>query len=1067
MRRRVTGLTSASILLMCVAAFAQQSASSAIVGQVMDTTQGGLPGATVTVTNVGTGAQRSAVTDAEGRFSVPALLPATYQIHVELSGFQPAEIKDLVLRVGETVRPMMTLSLAGIAEAVSVQAEAPLLQTGSASVGAVITERMLEELPITKRTLLNITTLAPGVTARSFQRGTQYGRRDQYITVEGGRDSSTNYAIDGVYVRSMRFNNMSLNPPVDSVQEVNLLRNSFSTEYGQGQAVVSMVTKSGTNGFSGSAAEYFRNESLNARSYFAPTKPTYDRNQFSFTSGGPILRNRFFVFGAYEGLRETQGEVNFANVPDPAWVRGDFSNVAVPIRDPLTGLPFQGNRIPQDRISRFAALQLDRVPAPNISGPNNYIKIENFLDQTDTVALRMDQVLNTSHSLFERYMWYDSDQTIPGAITNQFRPQAGKNLALGHTWVLSPSVVNEIRFGYNYAYHVGGDELPDEDRLSRNWVSEIGLRNLQGGITRDYFGRPGANIAGFGGVVPGTGVFQGATENVYSISNATSKVAGAHNLRFGFQAQYRKYYQTTPVGPRGGFSFNGRATGLVNSRPHAVADFLLGYCSSCTGQFGTGDANYVSPTFAPFFDDVWQVNRRLTLQMGIRWEYLAPWHEVDDLEASFDPESGKIAFHKVPANLPAALLPLVITQDNFYPKGIVKKDLNNWGPRLGTVYTLNDRTVLRTGFGIYYDNLNLNELSFTRLVPPFAGGYDLSPTGSQLVNVMDMFPDLNTISVFPAPFSMNPGNVTAFTRQWNVNVQRTLGRDYVFEVAYTASQSRNEHKRFQLNQPREGTAPLAQRLPYPAFAPRILTSDDTGHGEFKGLSLRIDKRYAGGLFFTGSYQISDNKDNGSGETEANDTAFAWDHEADWSYSRYHQRHRGSMSFGYELPFGEGKRWLSDSGPLAYALGNWQLSGVIRAQSGVPFTVSVNALQSLGSFVPSRANFAAGREKDKGKLDNPTPDRWFDPTAYAVPPAGFQGRAGRNTLLGPAFRSVDLSITKRFPVGTTRFDFRGEIYNLLNTTNFGNPAANISNTNAGVISSAADARSVQLSVRVSW
>jgi hypothetical protein len=299
-------------------------------------------------------------------------------------------------------------------------------------------------------------------------------------------------------------------------------------------------------------------------------------------------------------------------------------------------------------------------------------------------------------------------------------------------------------------------------------------------------------------------------------------------------------------------------------------------------------------------------------------------------------------------------------------------------------------------------------------------------------------------------------------------VQRSLGREFVVEVAYTGSRVNNEHKRFNVNQPVEGTAPIAQRLPYPAFASRILTSDDTGHGRFEGLSLRLDKRYGDGLFFTGSYQISDNKDNGSGEVEANDTALAWDHDADWSYSRYHQRHRGTVSFGYELPIGEGKRWLADGGPVAYVLGNWQVSGVFRATSGFPFTVSVNAIQTLGSFVPSRANFAPGREGDKGALDNPTASRWFDPTAYTVPAAGFQGRAGRNTLIGPGFRRTDLSLAKSFSIGgQKRAQFRFDIYNALNNVNFGQPNANISNTNVGTITDAADARSMQLGVRVIW
>ena len=245
-------------------------------------------------------------------------------------------------------------------------------------------------------------------------------------------------------------------------------------------------------------------------------------------------------------------------------------------------------------------------------------------------------------------------------------------------------------------------------------MADVGLRNLYGSANPDYYGRPGATISGFGGVVPATGVGANATDWIYSVSNATSKVAGAHTLRFGFQAEWRKTDQDTTTGARGGFTFNGRATGAANNPANAVADFLLGYCSTCTGTFGGARSTYKSPTFAPFIDDVWRVSDALTLQLGIRWEYLAPWHEVNDIEGSFDPVTGKIAYHKVPADLPASLLPLVIAEDNYFPAGIVKKDLNNFGPRLGMVYQLNERTLLRSGFGLYFDNLNLNELQFTQ-----------------------------------------------------------------------------------------------------------------------------------------------------------------------------------------------------------------------------------------------------------------------------------------------------------------------------------------------------------------
>jgi hypothetical protein len=255
-------------------------------------------------------------------------------------------------------------------------------------------------------------------------------------------------------------------------------------------------------------------------------------------------------------------------------------------------------------------------------------------------------------------------------------------------------------------------------------------------------------------------------------------------------------------------------------------------------------------------------------------------------------------------------------------------------------------------------------------------------------------------------------------------------------------------------------------VPYPAFQSAILYSSDGGWARFNGVSFRLEKRYSSGLFFLANYQLSKTVDNGSGEIEANDTAFAWDLNADKSLSRFDQRHRSAFSYGYELPFGAGRRWLT-SGVASHVLGGWQVQGVMRFASGFPFTITSTNVCQCGSFIPQRVNFAPGREEDRGSLDDPTPLRWFDRTAYVVPPVGTQGTAGRNTVRGPGTQRVDFSITRRVSLGGPRLEFRAEIFNLLNHANFGNPDGNISNPTAGMITTADDARSMQFGIRLAW
>src|SRR5215469_4507079 len=372
---------SLGVLLFTGALWAQQTAASGIVGQVIDTTQAAIAGAAVTVTNIGTHAQRTATTDMGGNFSIPNLAPARDEIRVEKAGFQSAVVSAFDLPIGQIAHPIVTMSVGAVSESVNVQAEAPLLQSQSAEVGQVIDSKQIADLPLNGRNLVQLASLAAGVSPRqNLQRGaTQYGTRNEYVQVEGGRDGSTNYVIDGVYVRSLRFNNLSLQPSVDTVQEFTVLRNSFSTEYGQGQAVVSAVTKSGTNAVHGSAYEYLRNDKLDARNFFAAQKPAYRRNQYGGTLGGPVIRDKFFVFGGYEGLRTTQGLPFLAAVPNPSLLTGDFSSSTTIIRDPATGQPFPNNQIPQNRLSNFAKVLLPTIPTPNSIGANNYRIIKPFL----------------------------------------------------------------------------------------------------------------------------------------------------------------------------------------------------------------------------------------------------------------------------------------------------------------------------------------------------------------------------------------------------------------------------------------------------------------------------------------------------------------------------------------------------------------------------------------------------------------------------------------------------------------------------------------------------------------
>lgn len=1041
---------------------AQESTVSGIVGQVTDPSHAAIADATVRVTNVDTNAERTTTTDANGNFSVPNLPPARYKVTIEKAGFSTAVVEPFDLRVGETSRRSVSLQVGSVNQTVDVSAEAPLLETENGTVGQVITQKQIEELPLNGRNLVQLATLSAGVSPHiAAQRGgLQYGNRNEYVQVEGGRDGSTNYVIDGVYVRSLRFNNLSVQPSVDTIQEFNVLRNSFSAEYGQGRAVVTAITKSGTNDFHGTLYEFIRNSDLDARNFFAAVKPAYRRNQFGGTAGGPAIKNKFFIFGGYEGLRTVQGQPFLGVVPNPQLLTGNFSSLPASQwpKIPGTNTVFPGGIIPSSQISQFAQVLTPTIPTPNTNGTNNYLLNKPFQDNYDTVTFRADQVISSKQTMFERYIWYNSTQIQPSTFSATNFPQHGQNVSVGHTYLITPKLVNELRLGYNRAYSLDGPI--DFGGGNINWVQKAGLTNLAGGTDPVDLGRPNFAISGYSTQGEGT-ITQGATENIYSLSDGISDVFGRHTLQVGAQLQDRRFFQITEVPPRGTFTFNGQFTG------NSIADYLLGYCSTCQGALGSSRSDYSDFTQGYYVNDVFQVNSRLTLTLGLRYEYLSPFREQANQEAAFVPQLGKIGYHVVPQNIPPALAPFVINQNNYFPAGIIKPDKNNWAPRLGLAYRITDKTVIRSGFGVFFDNNNLNELQFTRLIAPFYVQYTYQPARTAPVSVNTLFPSLNQVTSLPAPFSVDPSNAVPYVNEWNFSIEHNFAKNFLLELAYTGSEGHKLSKRWNQNAATSfsSTIPLVNRLPYPLIQPGILTSSNMGNSNFNGLSVRLEKRYSAGLSFLSSFQWSKNIDNGSGEIDSNDTAYITNFNLDRGLSNYDQRVRAVESFGYELPFGKGKQWFGNRGVATAVLGNWQLQGIVTMLSGFHFTPSGANVCNCGSYVPQRVNPTG----TPWQLSSPTPNLWYNPAAFVDPPLGYQGVVGRTIVLGPGFGSVDISAVKNFSiVERLHAELRAEFFNVANHPNFAPPDMNVTNKSAGVISgTASDGRDIQFGLKLIW
>lgn len=1061
------GLPLAAITTMPMAAHAQASSSSDAQGRVTDATGATVPGATVHLINIGTGAERTTTTNDAGEWSVPNLPPANYRLRVEKQGFKASQIPSLAVEIGKTANGSLTLAVGGTDETVEVTTLPPQLQTQEATVGQVIDQKQINDLPLNGRNVLQLATLAPGVSPpQTGQTGSpgRFGTRQLFITVDGGRGSSTNYVLDGTYIRSVRFNNMSIQPNVDTLQEFNLLRNSFGVEYGQGQAVVSMVTKSGTNAIHGTAYEFARNAIFDARNYFATqaavgAKPDFTRHQYGGTVGFPIRKDKLFVFGGFEGLRTNRGVPVFGYFPTQAQLGAATSQFTRIFNPTFPGVTTSAQLYP---------------------GGNNYAATISTTDNYDEYTIRADQNLSQRHQLFERYVDFNSLQFlqgggfVQGGINNKL---IGRNGVIGDTFLFSPNLVNEARVSYNQYYNF---ELGVGIAPGTNFSAQEGLKFVTALTDPTQYGRSTVNITGYSAVGDNY-TNQGGNENIINLGDSLSFVHGKHTLKTGFQYQNRRVILLADNNGTGSFTFGACSTSAcaagqkINPTTStfytALENYQRGYCTSgCNGNFGSTRGHYRDNTYGAFFSDVWQAGHGLTLNLGLRWEYNSPFHEQNGLEGTLDPTQGKIKYSKIPAFIPVAFRNYVDTSSTYQP-GIINPFRKGFGPRLGAAYEVNPNTVVRAGFGIYFDNLNTNELQFTRYAAPL---YYQQSTSN--LAVADAFPDptLGTYGL-PAPFSIRPNNSTPYTIEYNASLQQSLGHGIIVEFAYTGSQTHKLWKRYDQNMDLlypSGNAYVSNPTnlnvrPFPAFNHGILTSATYASANFNGGSVKVEKRNRNGLYFLGSYQWSKNLDNNSGEVEANDTSYATNFAFDHSYARFDNRNRAVISGGYELPFGRNHAFLQH-GAGAFLAGGWSLQPAVQLRSGYPFSPSRSGV-SFGTYTPGRVNLALGRTLQSATLTSGSISRWFDASAFTDPGGTLQGNVTRNTLRGPGTTQVDLSAIKNFPIVGERIraQFRAEAYNLINRGIFSQPAANISNTSTvGKISSTSgDSRSIQLALKI--
>ncbi len=1026
-------------------------------GTVKDPNGAVLTAVTVTVSSEATKLAQTTLTNQDGTYLVVNLAPGSYVVTATAKSFAPVA-QSLVLDVGQRARVDFTLAVGAVTETVTVEATSSVLNTQTAVLGSVVRSNEVANLPLAIRNWDDLLFTLPGVQGDRYteQTGTTNAGRTGGISIHGNRSLQNNFLLDGVDNNSISTNVQELStqvsrPSIDAIGEFKVVTSPFAAEYGRapGGAIV-VTTKSGTNQFSGTFYDYFRDEQFDSRSFFATRsnldKAANNQNQFGGNVGGPLVAGRAFFFADVEATRIEQGVLRTGTIMTDAQRRGDFSAVSTVIRDPLTGQPFSGNRIPDDRIDAVARNIVALLPAPNAAGTSNFIRQPNVQDDGERYILRTDLRPTPSDNVFVRYIYTDRTRLVPGflggVIDGTSTSAWGRNYLKSHstvggwTKVLSPALVNELRVAWTRGISDG-----QQDPFGEDGMAQIGFKGVPpdpailGGIV-------GIDIAGH--IRLGSPNFMPKYQHTDQLQylNTLSWLHGNHQVKFGTDilAPMNNEYMDIPS-TRGNLGFSNQFSG------HAFADFLLGYAR----QAELSNVHIVNQrrwAMAFFVQDDWRLTSRLTLNMGLRYDFMTPSYEADNRMANFDPASGGLVY---------------ASDGSLENRALVQPDTNNFAPRMGVVYQATDTTVLRGGYGIFYNPLDrIGSEDQLALNPPGLRNINLTTTSATT-------PVLLLKDGFPANFldpsnivlsrllirAANPRGENAMFQQISGGIERQLGRRFLISADLIGNFGDHIAVLRNLNQPANGNG----ARPYPNFS-HIQWRDPVGTSSYVGLDLSAEKRFSDGLSYRVSYTLSDAQDEApehlaasSGRPQNTNDIGAWRGPSDFDV-----RHRLVVNFVAELPFGTDKPYLKEGLGAALA-GGWTVSGILTTRTGRPFTVTQGSLEGA-AWLP---NLNGDPEGSK------TVDSWFNPAAFERVPAGVFGNAGRNIIRGPAFTTFDLTVQRRFRLGDrVAATLRWDVFNVFNRANFGNPNADVSATNVSTITSlAGDPRVMQFAFRVQF
>ncbi len=1073
-----------------------QVSTSTLAGQVTDESGAGVPNAKVTASIESIGLQREVTTNEAGEYVIAQLPPGRYKVNVQASGFQTAVLEDVVLSIAQRGAANITLRVGQVSETMTVTERPPLTETETASLGQVIERKAIVDLPLNGRNYITLGSLSPGVIPQlpqstgpaSFVASTT-ARSDRSILVGGQRESSTSYLFDGIELRNPRVGDSSMTPSLDVVQEFKIQRNFFQAEFGNAPGIINIASRGGTNQYHGSVFWFLRNNAMDARNFFASSVEPFKRNQFGFYAGGPIVRNKLFVSGNFEGFRQRLGVIQRGIFPTQTQLTGDFSGRPM-IYDPMTfdaatntRQPFPGNRIPTDRINQISRNFFPYIPvtdSPIIGGANLQGTPVQKLDDNQ-YNIRTDWQINSNHSLFGRYSWQNAP-LIPASLVPFGGSQVDAkayNSVVQLTSTLRPNLVNVFRAAYSFA-DLFGKQVP----VDRDIAGEIGITGVS--TVPLNWGVPNVAWQGYSGI-GSNGLTQGNRIHNYQVQDAMTWISGRHTIKFGYELRQSRNLLDSDNGPRGSFTFGASYTAALDpatGNPRTgtgepVADFLLGTVTNMNGAVGTSLTHFQFWTNNAYIQDDWRVSRELTLNYGLRYEYIGPPAPIEQERHhvyGFDFGTGRQRFPTL----------------GQIRDSIIEPDYRNWAPRFGFAYNPRWATswVLRGGTGIYFDQTQMNETQFITNGPPVFRQQNLNSSGRGLPPFEFGRNTLPVVTVPPVDENyVTPPLTNLFATEirgrkprvymWTFSLQKSFGTNWVAEAAYVGSKGIRLSKRY--NSYANATPGVLYDVTpgvanyYPSLT-GMLYSSQAGWSKFHALNLRLERRFDSGLSFLTAYTFAKSIDTDSGGSFSTPNLNPANFQLDVGPSDFDINHRVVASAVYELPFGRGKRFGGDMSRAAdLLLGGWQINAIPSWQSGVKRNVTAPNTTTL-SFVTQRADHTGlgiysefnGITPREAFGEGNSERYWINPNAFRAPAPLKFGTSGRTLIIGPSWTNVDLSVFKNFSIREGMvLQFRAEAFNAFNNVQFNPPEMNVAAATFGTIQGAQRPRVMQMALRFTF